>query len=154
MNQIKTFQARFILILIPLLVICFVGISQLIQFERQTHKQSFIDNETGHFKAAELIIQNYYFEAYTDLITIIDYPEFHSFISKNNRASKSFIETMFIHFVERFNLYDQLRYIDESGKEQIRVNLVDGHASLVGQMDLQDKSGRYYFEESINLPRG
>jgi len=51
------------------------------------------------------------------------------------------------------NLFTQIRFIDNTGFEKIRVNLDDnGVPMLVDNQDLQDKSDRYYFSQTINLP--
>lgn len=49
--------------------------------------------------------------------------------------------------------YDQLRYIDENGMEIIRLNN-NGEVKIVAAEDLQDKSSRYYFVETMKLGVG
>jgi diguanylate cyclase (GGDEF)-like protein len=56
--------------------------------------------------------------------------------------------------VKNRQVYDQIRYIDSTGQEVIRVNLVDGEAVIVQQEELQNKSDRYYFTETIRLEEG
>jgi signal transduction histidine kinase len=48
----------------------------------------------------------------------------------------------------------QLRFIDASGKEQVRVDRVEGGSHVVPPEALQDKSGRYYFTHAAALPPG
>lgn len=51
--------------------------------------------------------------------------------------------------------YDQVRFIDVSGRERVRVNVrAGGEAVVVPPGELQDKGGRYYFRDVIGLPRG
>ncbi|MET0068163.1 MAG: EAL domain-containing protein [Candidatus Thiodiazotropha sp.] len=50
--------------------------------------------------------------------------------------------------------YDQIRYLDLSGKELVRVDLRDGLAHQVAESSLQDKSSRYYFRETERLGPG
>lgn len=47
--------------------------------------------------------------------------------------------------------YDQVRLLGEDGKELIRVNHGPTGAVLVSESELQDKSQRYYFQNSIGL---
>lgn len=49
--------------------------------------------------------------------------------------------------------YQQVRFLDVTGMERVRVDLDDGRAPT-RVFDLQDKSGRYYFTSSIDLPPG
>ncbi len=50
------------------------------------------------------------------------------------------------------NLYRQIRFIDKDGMEQIRINNDGDNYYVVDQSELQDKNGRYYFEDAVVLP--
>jgi diguanylate cyclase (GGDEF)-like protein len=50
--------------------------------------------------------------------------------------------------------YAQLRFIDASGMERVRVNSLDGRLMAVPENRLQDKSGRYYFKQCLALDKG
>ena len=47
--------------------------------------------------------------------------------------------------------YDQIRFLDNTGKEVVRINYNDGNPAIVPQSQLQDKKDRYYFQEAIAL---
>jgi PAS domain S-box-containing protein len=57
-------------------------------------------------------------------------------------------------FAAQKRLYDQIRYIDETGWESVRVNFRNRQPVAVAEPGLQDKSGRYYFRETIGLNQG
>lgn len=50
--------------------------------------------------------------------------------------------------------YSQLRYLDLTGNEVFRINYKDGHASVVPEHELQDKSSRSYFSALQELKIG
>ena len=50
--------------------------------------------------------------------------------------------------------YLQVRYLDASGHERVRVERRDGHLARVPDADLQDKSGRYYVDATLDLAPG
>lgn len=52
------------------------------------------------------------------------------------------------------HIYDQIRWLDETGSERVRVNYNDGQPTLTPPQELQDKSARYYFSEASKLKRG
>ncbi|TPQ24807.1 response regulator [Methylomonas koyamae] len=60
----------------------------------------------------------------------------------------------FLSLMSRNPSYDKIRWIDESGREKVRINNVDGHPYPVPQHELQNKQQRYFFQESIRLNRG
>jgi diguanylate cyclase (GGDEF)-like protein len=51
-------------------------------------------------------------------------------------------------------IYDQIRFLDAQGREQVRVNFNSGSPSAVPEDELQDKSRRYYFTDVISLEPG
>ena len=77
-------------------------------------------------------------------------------IYKNNEADAeiSEIEQEFLEFIKSNNKYDQLRLLNSSGMEIVRANYNEGVPDICPQDCLQDKSDRYYFRESVNIPEG
>ncbi|MCP4074706.1 MAG: diguanylate cyclase [Gammaproteobacteria bacterium] len=49
--------------------------------------------------------------------------------------------------------YDQIRWIDTNGQERARVNFNNNNPIMVPREKLQNKSGRYYFTDTIKLKR-
>lgn len=75
---------------------------------------------------------------------------------ENTRLSepKHAVENLFNQFSKAKRIYSQLRYIDSSGFERVRVNF-DGNAfKIIRGKQLQNKKHRYYFQQSINLQPG
>jgi len=86
----------------------------------------------------------------TDLLVL---SENSSFFDMNNHGV-GLLGREFLSYSNNKQLYDHVRYIDDKGREVIRVDLKGGKAALVPAEKLQDKSDRYYFLESINLDEG
>ncbi len=59
-----------------------------------------------------------------------------------------------LHFSRHKALYDQVRLLGLDGHERVRVNFRTGDPSSVVEADLQDKSDRYYFTDSLHIGRG
>lgn len=58
---------------------------------------------------------------------------------------------LFEQFSSSARVYDQIRWIDERGQEQVRIELPAGQARVIPKEALQNKSDRYYFIETMNL---
>jgi len=56
-------------------------------------------------------------------------------------------------FSRRKASYDQIRYIDETGMEVVRVDFNDGDPKIIPFNRLQDKSHRYYFTATKKLKK-
>ncbi|HEV8388204.1 MAG TPA: PAS domain S-box protein [Dongiaceae bacterium] len=57
-------------------------------------------------------------------------------------------------FARHREFVDQIRFIDSSGREIVRVNRKGGDAELVPADQLQNKADRYYTKETLKLDRG
>jgi len=64
------------------------------------------------------------------------------------------LEDLFVTFAEASRDYDQLRWIDEHGRERVRVDWRDNHAVRIPADQLQDKADRYYVRDALKLPPG
>ena len=64
------------------------------------------------------------------------------------------LEELWTNFATQRKRYDQIRFIDASGNEVVRVNYNQGHPSPVPRHALQSKRHRYYFTNVIDLPKG
>ncbi|MEE9339194.1 MAG: response regulator [Methylococcaceae bacterium] len=62
----------------------------------------------------------------------------------------------FVSFLESKQSYKAIRLIDEKGKEVIRVDYNNriGTSNIISHDELQDKSSRYYFKQTLALNKG
>ena len=70
------------------------------------------------------------------------------FTSAENRES---VENDFKIWLDRKNIYDQARIIDNTGQEILRVNYNQSEPEVVSVELLENKDSRYYFTDSIIL---
>jgi hypothetical protein len=63
------------------------------------------------------------------------------------------LQDLFMNYSQQFDYFAQIRYINETGYEKIRVdNKADGTGpSSISVEELQNKSDRYYFQETMQL---
>jgi signal transduction histidine kinase len=69
-------------------------------------------------------------------------------------ASRAALESEYLLLCRERGLYDQVRYLDATGREQVRINYNDGRPVVVSHRELQSKADRYYFRQSFPLARG
>jgi len=75
-------------------------------------------------------------------------------LEENPETLTQLAGSVFLSLAESHPDFDQLRYIDETGQEIVRVNVDDGIISLAPQDELQQKMDRYYFHETMRLNPG
>jgi len=84
----------------------------------------------------------------TDTLIIARNSE-HQIIGKNINI----VEGKLLVFSKNKKIYDQIRYINETGKEIIRINFNDGKPAIVQKEKLQNKAKRYYFLDTLKLKK-
>lgn len=110
-----------------------------------------LKNESALY-AIEQHIATVYNEIISDAQFIANQSEF---VLRNDAInSNDFLAQTYIQFASSKKYFDQIRFIDTKGKEQIRVNLNKQKATIVAKNDLSDKSNRYYFEHTMRLRKG
>ena len=57
----------------------------------------------------------------------------------------------FLLFSRHHGIYDQIRYLDETGQEIVRINSNGTVSQIVADKELQNKADRYYFKETMPL---
>ncbi len=69
-------------------------------------------------------------------------------------ANMEKLKRQFLVFAKEKRVHDQVRFLDAAGMEVVRVNNNGGTPAIVPDEELQDKSKRYYFRETIALANG
>jgi len=86
-----------------------------------------------------------------DCLFLTKYPALLNYLEQPNEINRQQINDSWSSFSEQKQIYDQVRYIDELGKEVVRINNKNGSAKAVLSNKLQTKSERYYFKKTWPL---
>jgi diguanylate cyclase len=98
----------------------------------------------------KLITNN--FESITsDLLFLSKENELLRLINNNEMKYRTWISNEYFQLSRRKRLYDQIRYLDKTGMEVVRVNFNSGTPKIVEPSDLQPKGDRYYFKDTFEL---
>lgn len=94
-------------------------------------------------------------QAKADLkVLVSDVSQLAEFVSKGldrYKTDKEWIAQEFMQFAKYRQRYDQLRFINDSGDEQVRIDWKDDRAVLLSPDMLQNKAHRYYFSNTLQL---
>ncbi len=99
------------------------------------------------------LIQNSLAEIISDIRFLALQNELLQMLSRENAVSR-YRELLAIEYRElsrQKRKYDQIRFIDETGKESVRVNFNGGKPLIVPEDGLQNKGDRYYFKDTMAL---
>lgn len=95
----------------------------------------------------EKIIITHMESTLSDLLLLRNFNSFNNYLLSPSRENREFLEQDLKHLSLHKKVYDQIRFIDTTGMEKIRINYNDGNPAPAKL--LQNKSSRYYFSETI-----
>lgn len=161
----NSLSARLILILvsialIPLLIVAFISYNQAQNtLEKDALRELQEFNDLSRYE-----IEDFLFQFQADLLTLSESRLIQGYIREqpdsdftpNNLDWAELIKNQFFLLAQNKQFYQQIRYIDETGQEIIRINYDDQQdlASIVSSDELQDKHDRAYFIETMKLSTG
>lgn len=103
--------------------------------------------ETQVEKTSAMLLADFR-EASTDAMLLAD----DGLLQHQSAQAMDMLAERFMSLARFHPYYQQVRFIDASGMERVRVNSIGGKVWRVAESELQDKSGRDYFQEAISLP--
>lgn len=89
-----------------------------------------------------------------DTLYIAELTSLQQWLDAGDSAERLRLSADLLAFARHRGKYDQIRFLNESGREVIRVNWNQGQPITVPTAELQDKSGRYYAEKAFVLKQG
>ncbi len=126
------------------------------------HYYVFISTETAAIESreslnvglAQRMIEKEIADIVSDLRFLAKHIESQGLTNELSWPSEQRISLEFKIFAREKAYYDQIRYIDRSGMEIVRVNYNHGEVMVVPLGQLQNKANRYYFQEAMALDKG
>jgi len=90
----------------------------------------------------------------SDLMDVSSHQQLRLTVDGSPQADYTALSKEFLAFSQNKKMYDQVRFLDETGMEIVRVNFNQGSPVIVPQAQLQSKAGRYYFKDTFQLAQG
>ncbi|MCP4400854.1 MAG: diguanylate cyclase [bacterium] len=150
----RSVTIRFLLIFLPL-VFFLTGLSTIYYLDEIDTQQRLLANrEAADIAHAQKSFHFYIRGAVTDLLVLTKHHElFHLLNGEDEEHLQALAEEFFTMAVHN-GLYDQIRYLDDTGMEIVRINFnVDGPA-IVPVDKLQNIGHRRYFSDTFALGKG
>jgi diguanylate cyclase (GGDEF)-like protein/PAS domain S-box-containing protein len=110
--------------------------------------------EQKRVEIAFLLLEHEFKMIAADLLILSEDHNLQKFLVSASDRDRQILEQEYLVFSKYKTIYDQVRFLDARGQEQVRVNFNQGHPTVVPQVDLQDKGQRYYFRDTYQLKAG
>jgi PAS domain S-box-containing protein len=145
---------RFLLIYVPVVIVLSVVLMLIIQFDKQLRIENAEIRETSRIDVASERITRDLLAVEADLRVIANLPSMRGYLDGGTSELREKLEQVFLVLARETQLYDQMRYLDVDGHEVVRINYNGGNPVSVPREQLQQKTGRYYFRDTIRLDQG
>jgi len=122
--------------------------------EAETFFTSTIAQEHYRVELMKGITEGVFADVVSDLFVLSKQDELSRYLNQGDRQALSVLASEFLAFATLKGVYDQVRFLDATGKELVRVNFNGGAAAIVPPEELQDKGKRYYFTDTLKLKAG
>lgn len=126
--------------------------TQLVVFKLQERdiKANSIKKASQTFQERNNTFKSYVQDTNLRLLSVKNSQIFNDYLA--NKQNSDLVNSLFLDIANTSENIMQLRYIDMRGMERVRVdrNQCASQAHIVQEKDLQDKSDRYYFRETLN----
>lgn len=150
----KALFKRAALIYLPVIVLLSIVILLSIRQDGQGRIERAEMRENSRVQIALERVAQDFSEADSDLHVIASLTSLRHYLDSGNPAWRDELARVFVVLSKEKRHYDQVRLLNASGMEIIRVNYNDGQPAIAPREQLQNKSDRYYFRESIKLGQG
>jgi signal transduction histidine kinase len=149
-NYLGKFTSLFILAGISLsTLILLILFAELSNYQHLSN----LDKAKFEYTEKKKNITKFYDQYKRFLISLDENTLFLKYLTNPNQENHENLLSLFDTLINDKLEITQLRYIDEFGKEKIRIdrNFYGETPSIISEASLQDKSNRYYFKETMNL---
>ena len=143
----------FLATLIPLALLIAALLYFVYHVQAQSARQIIEATETAQVHTLREVINADLHSAVSDLMILANHHGLLAYLDGDSSHTEMLARD-YLTFSGRKGLYDQIRYLDETGMEVIRINYNKGQPSIVPPEKLQNKGKRYYFKDAFVLDKG
>ena len=151
--NLGTIIKHFLFLFFPLFILTSSIIALICFIEIKNSRDNIEINEIHNINLQMTLIESNVKPIVEDLLILSNHHEMHSFLDNPDVAHRKPLENEFLLFSSVKRIYDQVRFIDDTGMEIVRINYDEGIPSVVPEAQLQSKEDRYYFKKTLRLGR-
>ena len=144
---------RFLLMFVPLAILAGAVTTALYYAEARTEMAVLESNEFHVVELQNKTLAVDFSSVISDLVFLSRQRSLRQLLTRGAPGDQEALAEEWLSYCEQKGIYDQIRLLNETGMEVVRVNFSDGIAALVPSEQLAPKGDRYYFEETISLER-
>ncbi len=139
---------------IPYLAIITLGAVYFYHQEKNYELNFAVNQSQNNLHSSAQIFEREIAHAIDDLLFLANSSCLERALLNNSEDAMSSLQRTLQHLAHQKLSYHQMRFIDASGYERVRVDTDEHESKVMDSAELQDKSHRYYFQKAIELEKG
>lgn len=140
-------------IFIPGVVVLLLAFSFYFTTTEEKRMLTLQQNQQQQLQQMQQTLQQALRGAISDLTILTELKAITQLDTPQHNQAITHLEQQFLALSRHKQRYDQVRYLDPQGQEIVRINFNSGTPSIVPKDQLQNKQGRYYFNDAFSLSR-
>ncbi len=144
---------RILVLFLPLALLVLGGTWFLVAAEQRRQETRLLADEALQVRLGQGVLSYRLRQVTGDVLILARMRSLVDTLEHPDAANRARLAEDFVAFADAKQAYLQVRWLDETGKERVRVDYAKGRARVIPEADLQDKSKRYYFREAATLNR-
>jgi len=158
-NQVKSKKTQhsllthFVKLFLPVATLLMAGTFSSYRLDESTIHHNLSNHSKISLHSAIAATQNSLNQVNSDLRYLAHCEALKTAIDENSATSTTKLASDWVIFSDFKQIYDQIRWIDETGRERVRINYHPDQSIIVPPQELQDKAKRYYFHDIMMLGR-
>lgn len=142
-----------LLTFVPLTVLLGTTLGFVFLSQKQTERADIRLREQSKVNRGVSVILNQFDQISSDLLALGGQNKLREFIQSSPEQREIFLEELRI-FMDRKPIYDQIRYLDSTGKEILRLNNIRDRSTIATDQDLHQSHDEPYFTAGLELQPG
>ena len=145
---------KYLAAIIPVAVLILVLLYWIYEQQVQAEYRAVVEREQAEIDVVERLIRRDFRSALNDLVQVAENDHAIKAVCDHELSAQLNIADHLEFMTDLRGIYDQVRLIDASGMEIVRIDYKNGRAIMRPAEELQNKRHRYFFREAMALPKG
>jgi signal transduction histidine kinase len=141
-------------VFVPAAIVLAATVTAFHWFDLRAERKLLLAEEQVHVDLGRQEIDEHFTVIASDLRVLAESAVLEDFLTTGAPALEDLLAHEYLVLARNKRIYDQVRLLDETGQEIIRINFNDGNPLVIPEQDLQNKSDRYYFADTLRLNQG
>ncbi|MCB1801079.1 MAG: PAS domain S-box protein [Gammaproteobacteria bacterium] len=153
-NRVRFPLYEFLVLFLPVAILALIVGFSFVSMRTDARIESIMDSDGSRLQQISGFIGAQLSGSLNHLVAITEEQVTKQALDSNGGAAWQPLRASFLTLARRNPSYAQVRWIDETGFERVRISQRDGTPEVVPEQMLQDKSRRYYVAATRDLLRG